>query len=114
MSLFALWFLITGVAGLKAWLPIAAGCSGVVAFAVVFGWGTFLEGKGGFPKVAKWCIIFTTIASLLGSILPTNKQLMWIVGAYVVTNNEQVKELPDNILRAANDFLKELHKTKTE
>jgi UDP-N-acetylmuramyl pentapeptide phosphotransferase/UDP-N-acetylglucosamine-1-phosphate transferase len=55
------------------------------------------------------CILLT-----LKVLVPTEKQMYLMAGAYVVTNNEQIKQLPDNMLGAANAWLKKLEEVATE
>lgn len=50
-------------------------------------------------------VIVLSFAAILITILPSDKQMMLLAGGYAVTNDAELKLLPDNILKAANDYL---------
>ena len=58
----------------------------------------------------KRTIKFLTISLILGCILqlaPDKDEVKYLVGGYVVANNEEVAKLPNNILGAVNSYLEE-------
>lgn len=57
------------------------------------------------PSNKKYLAALGIIALVL-MLIPSESQLYKLAGAYIVTNTEGVGELPDNIVKAANDFLK--------
>lgn len=72
-------------------------------------------------KVAAACRPYKTfvlwaicILILLQIIVPTNQQMMTVAGAYVVTNNAELKQLPENVLKAANSYLGKLNESLEE
>lgn len=58
--------------------------------------------------VFKYTIRLTLMLSILGIILPNQKQMYMVAGGYVVTNNKEVQALPDNVMGAANAYLAKL------
>jgi len=46
------------------------------------------------------------LVAFIGGVSPSEKQVALIVGGSVVTNVEGVEELPENIVNAANNYLK--------
>lgn len=48
-----------------------------------------------------------TVAILL-SLAPSERQVKFLAGGYVVTNVEGISELPENIVESANTFLKSI------
>jgi hypothetical protein len=59
----------------------------------------------GFALVA----VFVTLVTI-GTLIPNREQMMFIAGSYFVTNVEGIKDLPPNIVAAANAALEELAK----
>lgn len=108
MSLTTLYFL-TVLPNLGEFLSgIAAIGSLVMLFAMVIcGMAT---ADGYFERyplkgvIASWAILL--VLGLTSALLPTERQLYIIAGGYFATNNEAMKELPDNLLNAVNDWLK--------
>lgn len=56
----------------------------------------------------KTIIAVPIILLLFGIAIPSEKQLMFIAGGYFATNNEEAKKLPENVLKAVNNFLKNI------
>ena len=66
------------------------------------------------PSTAhKWVrnSVLILLTGILFALLPTKKDLAIIYGVSYVSNNEQIKKLPDNVLNVVNTWLEE---TKTE
>lgn len=59
-------------------------------------------------KLFKYCIIITICIQFLGALMPTTKQVAMIYIIPKIINNEQIKELPDNMLNLFNESIKEL------
>ena len=53
-------------------------------------------------KLVIGAILFCFLMSIL---IPNEKQLAYLIGGYVATNNEQLAKLPNNILNLANKYL---------
>ena len=66
---------------------------------------------------ARWSFVpfFILLAILLSSaLIPNTKQMATIMVAPKIINNEQVQELPSQVLELANDWLEELKPNKGE
>lgn len=50
----------------------------------------------------------------LAVFIPNDRQLAYIIGGYFVTNIEGVAELPDNTVRAMNEYLKRYYDSQIE
>lgn len=46
----------------------------------------------------------------ISTVIPSERQMYFIAGGYIVTNIDGIKDLPPNLVGAANDFLKNLSK----
>lgn len=61
-------------------------------------------------------IIMTTCFSLfllfyfIGIVTPDEDQVYKIAGGYIVTNDAELKKLPDNVFKVANDYLEKIQK----
>lgn len=66
------------------------------------------EEKRALRHVGKWYAIFSIIVALLNLATIDREDAAWIAGGYVVTNTEGVSELPENVVNAANAFLKSI------
>lgn len=58
-------------------------------------------------KAAKKLVITGIIAGAIIMFIPTTKEVAVIYGLNYITNNEEAKKLPDNILKAVNKQLEE-------
>jgi hypothetical protein len=58
-------------------------------------------------KFAKKVGVYAIVFALISSALPSERQLKYILGGYVVTNIVGLNELPPNIIKAANKFLED-------
>lgn len=61
-------------------------------------------------RMAKWASVVLILSSFIEIAVPDEKDVAMIIGGYYATNNEQIKQIPDNILAATNEFLKEYAK----
>jgi hypothetical protein len=52
-------------------------------------------------------LVFGTciLCFFLSASIPSESQLMMIAGGYIATNTDGVKDLPENLVKAANEFL---------
>src|SRR5579872_6900306 len=110
MSIPTLYFL-TRLDSLHAYLvflSIAATCLlGALAFILFFCYVESAEDETiiMIHKGVKKCAWLAIILGLFTNMMPTNKDLAIILGGYYVTNSEEVKKLPNNVVHAMNDFL---------
>lgn len=56
------------------------------------------------------CIVCVFIFGILGTLIPSQEQLLMIVGGYYVTNNKELKEMPNNLFEYINKKLKDAAK----
>lgn len=92
LSIYGIAFLATGMIGLceSKWEPIKS----------------LLKYKA-LPIIA---VIFV----MIGSMLPSQKDMIILTGAYGVTNNKEMIKLPDNVLKALNYYLEQIPMNKEE
>lgn len=62
--------------------------------------------KTSWPLLKRTAILLT-IVSILAPLVPNNRDLYVMIGGYYVTNNDEIKKMPNNVLKAANNFLEE-------
>ena len=111
MSILLLWFLIVGIAGLKAWAMPAAIVAVSIAMCTLFVKALAAcdaDYVPGSNKLVAWLSGVAVVLSLTSYLLPNEKQTMLITGAYIVTNNQELAKLPGNLLGAANQFLEQI------
>ena len=65
-------------------------------------------------KYLKRSVITLLVSALIFTVIPTEKQIYMIAGGYVVTNNQELQKLPNNVLQAANKYLERLSKYSDE
>lgn len=56
----------------------------------------------------KWAISISSICGIsffLATMTPSNKEIAFIITSKWVTNNEEMKKLPENVLKITNKFL---------
>jgi hypothetical protein len=116
MSLFTLYLLsiLPGVGGLFSGLGVILIILCVIGFfmALVADFDSCRDGMK-YKKVwanqmkKGWGVLIAAFL-LIGVLIPSEKQLYFIAGGYVATNTEGVKELPDNIMNAANSWLENI------
>jgi hypothetical protein len=58
--------------------------------------------------------IIVVISGFINCFFPNQKAVYTIAGAYAVTNNEELAKLPNNVIKAANDYLEKLNDAKTK
>lgn len=112
MSLFTL-YILTRLDAFHGYFIFLSILSGVVLIAITIAtFACYAENEKEETKkmvigwLKKALIIFISISALV-NFTPTNKDLTIILGGYYVTNSEQIKELPDNVVGAINSFLGE-------
>lgn len=54
-----------------------------------------------------WPLLFLSMTLAVFS--PSSDELWMVAGGYAATNDAELKKLPDNVFRAANDYLEKLH-----
>lgn len=68
------------------------------------------EARGAaFLKNLRLSVVVVVVAGFLCCFLPDEKAVYTIAGAYAVTNDEELAKLPNNVIRAANDYLEKLN-----
>lgn len=83
---------------------IAASILMMLGIMVTFIFG-FLESE---PSAKKWGlskIKYLIPMVVIAALIPTNKQMMYMIGGYAATNVENIEKLPKNVVNAANKFL---------
>lgn len=111
MELWQLWLLAT----LDGWNGVFEGLAFLTGFAAFGGAFGFAMGKtmdeSDVAKVGKTAVRIATplfvVFMLLTAAVPSTKGAMMMVGGYFATNLEGIEELPPNIVKAANAFLKQ-------
>ena len=93
-------FILPNIQGVFIFLSIVTG----VAILASFVFGAIEENeraKAWGSSMIKVIIPFVVVASLI----PSSKQMMYIIGGYAATNVENIEKLPKNVVNAANKFL---------
>jgi hypothetical protein len=62
--------------------------------------------------VKPWLIGLLILCGIAATVLPSQKDMLLLVGGYAVTNNKELTKLPDNVLRAANTYLEAIQDKK--
>ena len=96
----------------KVMVPIAIVLFVVWIFYVIINYvdphhDTFRKMGPGLSKVTKWYAGVAAVLMVLYIITPTKQTAYLMIGGYAVTNVEGIKELPANVIGAANHFLEE-------
>jgi len=99
------WILILPNLG-KASLIIMA-CLVIIVCSVSF--VSYLESNTKGLNFSKGLIKYIIFFMLIGIFIPSNKQMMYLMGGYAVTNIEGIEKLPKNVMGAANKFLKDFN-----
>ena len=55
--------------------------------------------------IKKIYVVVPFIVMSLAMFIPSEKQMMYIIGGYAATNVENIEKLPKNVVNAANKFL---------
>lgn len=112
MSIFTLYLLFTVVPGLDGALTIFAVCSVLASIGLGVGVLTaFDDEKEILYTWIKGTILFFVALTIVGIFVPNKDQILTIAGGYAVTNDAEMKKLPDNILKAANAYLEKVNET---
>lgn len=98
------------ISGVSFWVMLL-----LVAMFVVYAIGlisadseSFKEKSARLLPFIKGFSVATIFLLLLDCTMPGKDQIYTMVGAYTVTNNAEMKKLPDNIVKAANAYLEEI------
>lgn len=115
MSIFDL-YLLTRLFEIKETMAGLLALSGIATFGLgllaYLNQGT--KGNDRIAKYAKRSLIVFFIAGTVSILAPSERDAYVIMGGYYATNNEEIKQLPENIVNASNAFLKNyVEKTKT-
>jgi len=106
MSLFLIYMLVImptiGVA--IAVIGFFGAVAGAICYALSYDKGCWWYGK----RYTRYMWIFGTIW-IIGLLIPTQDQMKYVVGGYVVTNVEGIQDLPKNVMGAANKFLEDFN-----
>lgn len=117
MSLFTL-YLISILPSLSN-LTSVIGTLSIIAFGVLTVMVLFLAGEGddvpaGITKARNLALKIALPCLIIATLIPGEKQLYMIAGGYVATNTAGVEKLPDNLVKAANNWLEKLAETGEE
>jgi hypothetical protein len=116
MSLTTL-YLISILPGL-GYLLARFSCILVFAAMVSLAIGSIEDGMGIESKykalwltnMKKWGFATIVCSGLLAVLIPSEKQLYFIAGGYAATNITGIDKLPENVVKAANDWLEGVNK----
>lgn len=61
-------------------------------------------------QMKKWGAAAIILCALIAALIPSEKQLYFIAGGYAATNIAGIDKLPENLVKAANDWLAGLDK----
>jgi magnesium-transporting ATPase (P-type) len=88
---------------------------GVALLVTAIGFLVIQESIDPFKKLKKfWLTSITVVAvcALLGTFIPTTKQMAAIIVVPKIVNNEQVQQMPDKVLNLGLEWLEELKPNK--
>lgn len=109
MSLMLLYLVFVLVPNVKDWSQVTMGITGFsAAIFCVFGALAVSDdiiSSGLYKKILVSLIVCFSISSFLNTALPSNKQMLMIAGGYAVSNNAELKAMPENVLKAVNSYL---------
>jgi hypothetical protein len=102
---------LDGIVNLSTVMAIFGTVSAIVGTIVLVVWAVCENGKA---DNGWWFLLKTIIIVWIASILfvlatlfvPTTKEMAAIIVVPKIVNNEQVKELPENVLDLANEWIK--------
>ena len=119
MDILMLWFLFAALPAIDAWSFFLTSVTILLLFGFVV---AFIVGEVDdedkvrviTSKIKKPLILMFTL-SVLSSLSPNEEQIKYIIGGYfaletasAVSEMEEAKRLPDNVLGAVNSFLEEI------
>lgn len=102
-------YLITRVVALNEVAAIFLALSGVLSIIFLVCYAvTTADGGNNSPQRSwfKYAVISFVASAIVVVLTPTNKDVAIILGGYYVSNSEEIKQLPDNVAKTANIFLK--------
>lgn len=110
MSILTLYFLLTLLPNMDMAIDISIGILVVAAvvFAICYSVEFDDKSKEPYLKFLKNMITALIYLIILGVFVPGKEQIVTMVGGYAVTNDQEMKKLPDNILKAANTYLERM------
>ncbi len=113
MSLGLLYFIFVIVPGLSSFLTgiFFIGTLILIGSGVLCGVTAENRDEEACKVAGKWfknTFITLAFCMFISIFIPSEKQMLTLVGGYAVTNNEQIQKLPDNVLKAANAYLEGL------
>jgi len=126
MSLFLLYFVLVilpnlGGLNILAFLSIIMGGIVLIAHTIAMGVGAGADNHEAknfaiaIKPITSKLLRFGIILAFVLTVVPSQKQIYTVAGAYIVTNTQDIAKLPDNLVKAANDWLKDFYEnTKTE
>jgi hypothetical protein len=103
-------YLLMQADNLKETISLLFGISIVILFGVLIAsvsTDTSLEEQKTIAKFRKWVIAVFTSLFVLDTVIPSSKTIAAMYAVPAVVNNEQVQQLPEEILMFVRDFLKE-------
>lgn len=115
MSIVTLYIIITALSALDGtmdFFSVAAPLVYVLLLFVLFISGSDMESEkllqAAKAVMRKWWIPVLCIA--MSILTPSRGEVAAIVAAYWATNSEEARELPSNVVKTLNDFLKDAEK----
>ena len=90
-----------------AWVGLIVFVIGSGVAFMIFDMDRENEKKKGILLAMKKFIPAFVAAILITDFIPTEKQMMYMIGGYAVTNVENIEKLPKNVVNAANKFLEQ-------
>lgn len=111
MSLFTLW-LLTVIPALGTFFQTLAIIALITCGLAFLGWAVSLteDPDGAFNrctnKFKTFAMVIAIVSGLLSALIPNERGIYLILGGYYVTNTEEIRELPENVVGAANAWLK--------
>lgn len=114
--LYLLFVIVPNLGDACAWLAVGSGiAAGISGFFFCIGSVFASMGDDDSKKFVpvlkpffKNFMLAFLVCILLGVVTPSEKQLWTVAGGYAATNNAELKKLPDNVLKTANDFLEKV------
>jgi len=113
MSLLDLWFFFVFIPGLAESIKVAGSVVGACfVLGVIFTIISTCDDHELAPKVRKYTIMSLAAVLFLvfvANILPNQRTVYMLAGAYAVTNIEGIEKMPKNVVEAANRYLESIN-----